>query len=750
MRRTLAALMATCILLPLSGTAAAQTSDCRRAVVFTLPGVTWEMVEKYRPPNLLRIAEQGSAGLMSVRTNSSRTSHASGFVTIGAGTRTDGGVTAGSVAFGPQPLPGPFNEPAPVFIADTEVGGFPEIRDAAGEATYVSTPGALADALVDPLVAIGTGDAGDPPPTPLGGGSFALLAAMDSAGVVDAAAVGRWPGTEPGIPLLIEDPAAPFGLRTDTSAIERYVDVALGPKGRSRCTSAVIDQGDLLRVDTAALLTGEPSDAHLRDALLAADELLGHVESLLTDEDLLLVVSPTSPWWDEEVHLGVAVAKGPGFPPGSTMQSASTRQKYFVTLPDVAPTILDHLGIDRPASMLGRPIVPIEVSELDVADLDALDRESVFAHGVQVGISAAFVIFQIAVYAFAIFLLSRREKKAPRERRETAVTWLRRAGLGIVAFPFASYLASPIPAHRLGTPLFVACLIAIDVVVVVAVSRLLRDPLERLLAITAATIALFIIDLAFLQGLQLNAVWGNDPIVAGRFTGLGNIAFAILGSSSLMTGALLVHRFPDQRWVFWVVAALFAATVVVDGAPQLGSDVGGVLALVPALGVTFILLSGKRPTARTVLLVALGALAALALFLLIDLARPPESRTHLARLIEDIRGRGASALFEALGRKIETNLRVFRSTIWTYLVPPALGVIAWLLLRPRGRWHELAVGYPKLRAGLIGGLLLAVLGFSVNDSGIVVPAMVLSFLVPMSLLLHLAIERDRMSQEATG
>jgi hypothetical protein len=38
-------------------------------------------------------------------------------------------------------------------------------------------------------------------------------------------------------------------------------------------------------------------------------------------------------------------------------------------------------------------------------------------------------------------------------------------------------------------------------------------------------------------------------------------------------------------------------------------------------------------------------------------------------------------------------------------------------------------------------LLLAVLGFAVNDSGIVVPAMVLSYLAPMSLLLHLVLER---------
>jgi hypothetical protein len=325
------------------------------------------------------------------------------------------------------------------------------------------------------------------------------------------------------------------------------------------------------------------------------------------------------------------------------------------------------------------------------------------------------------------------------------VTWLRRVAFCIVAFPFATYLATPIPARNLGLAWFVVALISIDILVVMVVSRFLRDPLERLLAITGATILLFILDLAFFKALQLNAVWGNDPIVAGRFTGLGNIAFAILGSSSLMTGALLVHRYPGRRWVFWVVAVLFGLTVVVDGAPQLGSDVGGVLALVPALGVTFLLLLGRAPSLKLVALTVLGALMALGLFLAVDLSRPPESRTHLARLVEDVQGRGLDAFTEALGRKIRTNIRVFRSTIWTYLVPPALGVIAWLLLRPKGRWHDMAISYPKLRAGLIGGLILATLGFAVNDSGIVVPAMVLSFLVPMSLILHVVMERDRIS-----
>jgi hypothetical protein len=190
------------------------------------------------------------------------------------------------------------------------------------------------------------------------------------------------------------------------------------------------------------------------------------------------------------------------------------------------------------------------------------------------------------------------------------------------------------------------------------------------------------------------------------------------------------------------MTAIFVGAVVIDGAPSFGSDVGGVLALVPALAVTGVLLSGRRPNVRVLLIGIAGALIAIALFIAIDLARPPAARTHLGRLVEDVRARGFDVLVGTIERKVRSNLRVFRSTIWTFFVPPALAAMAWFLARPRGRWGRLAEVFPKVRAGLVGGLIVAVLGFAVNDSGIVVPAVVLSFLVPMALLVHLVLEME--------
>jgi hypothetical protein len=712
--------------------ALAQPASCAQVVVFALPGMTWADVARYRPPNLLAALADGSKASMSVRTNSARTSYASGFATIGGGARVDGGRTTG----GPQAAPdgGAVVARGGMLAVGEVVGGADELRELAEEQGYDARPGALAGSLSDDrlVAAIGNGDAGSPPPVPVGRGRWALLAAMTPEGVVSLSATGP--------ELLDADAAAPFGVRTDATALEDAVDRAL-----DQCAVAIVSPGDLERVDEAALADPTVLDDERAQAAAAADALLGHVMSRLdADRDLLLVVSPTSPWWEERAQLGIAVARGPGYPAGSTLESASTRRTGFVTLPDVAPTILEFLGVARPPAMNGRPWIARPAGPGESLDgLVEQNEEAVFVDSVQSKVSAGFVIFQVLVYACAIALL------ASRRRRSLGgiVGALEVAALSIAAFPVATYLAGGFNGHAIGTLWYVVLLTGLALFLTAILTVFVRNPLDRLLGISAFTVAVLAVDLFLGARLQIETVFGYSPIVAGRFAGIGNIAFAVLAAAGLLTGTLLVHRWRDRR-ALGAAAALFAGIVVLDGAPQLGSDVGGVIALVPGLGITLVLLSGRRPSWRTLLVAAGVALVCLTAFLAVDLSRPLESQTHLARLFEDVRMRGLDPLMDTIRRKAEANLRVFRSSIWTLFVPPALAVLGWLLLRPRGRWRELAAVYPKPRAGLAGGLVLAVLAFAVNDSGIVIPAVILSFLVPMALMVHLLIESSGVGETA--
>ncbi|MGH2828456.1 MAG: hypothetical protein ACRDKF_15965 [Actinomycetota bacterium] len=698
--------------------------SCARAAVVALPGVTWRDVDRYEPPHITAAIEDGAWGSMSVRTNSARTSLASGFVTLGAGARVDGGVTTG----GGEPVEEQSGGDSPALKA----GGLGEIQRGVVEDGYSAVPGALAEALDAPVWAIGNGDLGRPVPPPVGYGRWALLAAMDASGVADRTAVSP--------ELLVDDASAPYEVRTDPIGLNDEIGTFL----KEPCGVAFIDQGDLTRFDQWMMaldrteVTGDLAGAQ-RAALMASDGVVGELRSALAPDDLLLIVSPTSPSWAHEAHLGVGVVVGSGFEPGTTLESASTRRKSIVTLPDVAPTILEHFDIERPFVMNGREMIsrPTEVADPALV-MASLDEESTFIDEVKGPLSAIFVVFQVLVYVLILALFRWRERRGG--VGVTAARWLQFCGLGVVAFPVVTYLVGVVDGHTLGALRFGLLLMLLDALLVAIVAVAFRRSLDRLLALVAFTWVVISVDLIMGSQLQLNTVFGYSPIIAGRFAGAGNIVFAVLGVAAILTAALIAYRFGGRRWTMPAVIVLFVATIVIDGAPAVGSDVGGVLALVPALGITLLLLTGRKPNLRMMLIAVVGGVAALAVFLVIDLSLPQESQTHLARLFEDTRARGFGVLFDTIQRKATANLRVFTTSIWTYFVPPALLAMAYLLRRPSGRWQRFAVGFPKLRAGLIGGLVLAALGFAVNDSGIVIPAVILSFLVPMALIVHLSMD----------
>ena len=59
---------------------------------------------------------------------------------------------------------------------------------------------------------------------------------------------------------------------------------------------------------------------------------------------------------DERAQLHVAIGHGPSFPRGA-LRSASTRRAPYVQLVDVAPTVLDLMGLVPPPEMTGRSLI---------------------------------------------------------------------------------------------------------------------------------------------------------------------------------------------------------------------------------------------------------------------------------------------------------------------------------------------------------------------------------------------------------
>ena len=449
-------------------------------------------------------------------------------------------------------------------------------------------------------------------------------------------------------------------------------------------------------------LTALPAGPTASDLRQLDRQLAGALRGLPRTTDVL-VVGVGEAEQDGTADLAVAVAAGPSFERGA-LRSASTRRAPYVQLVDVAPTVLALLGGPVPSVMDGQPW-QVRGPAPSVAELVAVSERATTARAVTV----PFFVVLVAVL-LASFLVLRRRPHA-----------LRVAALSGTAATGASYAAQLLPWERSPAPL--ATLLLLVAVLSVGAALLIRS----VGAVCGLVTLLLVVDLLSGAPLQMDAVAGYSPLVAGRFAGLGNVAFGVYGTAFVLASAFAAARRPPRQAAA-VVTGLGTVAVVVAG--RWGSDVGGVLALVPAFVLLGLRMSGARVTAGRLALALLGATAVVTAFALLDLARPPADRTHLGRFAADLRDGTAGGL---LARKAGAVLDLLLANPVTAALPLVVAAAVWLLLRPPPALQRALDEEPALRHGLPAVGLLAAVGFVLNDSGAAVPALALLVAVPATV-----------------
>lgn len=678
-----------------------------KVLLVGLPGLGWGDVGTGAMPNLDRLVTEGAAGAMNVRTVSPRPSVGEGYATLGAGSR----VRAGNLA-----------NDAQVEGGRVTVPGATALRAGAG-AHLATRPGALGDAIHAAhlrTAVVGNADlapgltgleaAGHPNrsrPT--------AVALMDSAGVVDG-------GTVSPEDLVVPTNLAPFQRAADVDSVELQTKAAL-----AAADVVLVDPGDL---DRSAALTEIAAPAfyvaRTRAAALAAvDDLLGRLQADLPPGSLLLVVPVTPP--GTEWRLAPVVAWGSGVAHGS-LSSPSTRRLGLMTLTDVAPTVLAALGAPVPDALPGRA-VGVTPGSPDLAAMARLDRDAAWRERLWMPLTAVFVILQVLLWMVVGVAVAGR---APWLRR----TWLRAAAVAVAAFPLAALAVRAIPGVASLGNAGVAVLVVVDLAVAALALRARRHLLAPVAWICGVTVAVLLVDVATGARLQLAGILGYSPQSASRYFGVGNTAFGVLAAAAALAVALHVERGPRRGEAVIAAAALLALVAFVDGAPFLGADVGGLVALVPVFGLAVPALAGRRLTWRAVTMAALATVALVGVATGIDLLRPPASRTHLGRLASETLHHGQGGLFSTVARKVGTNLEATGQSFWTLVTPVIAVIVLVVVLRSRRARRHLAPG-SAVRIGVLAALAAGLLGYAVNDSGVVVVAMAMVEIGPALALVAL-------------
>lgn len=695
---------------------AAQTTVAPVVLVGT-SGLRWADVSPERTPNLARLAGAGAIADVTVRSVRRAACPVDGWLAVSAGRRAGDAVESSAPDPGGQPCRPPQVQPnAPTADAGpARVLTWQRYVTAARSEKFGATPGVLGDTLARAGICA----------TAVGPGAAVALARSD--GTLDRYRSGQDAGSaaasavrQPGCPLTVVDAGA-------------VRDVADAPKGPA-------EQGMALPGSRAAQVA-------------AVDAVVGQVLAAVPVEARVLVVSLADA--GRTPHLQLAAATGPGFGPGF-LRTASTRQVALVQATDLTPTVLDLLGAPEPNGLVGSPLRTLAAADgqaprsasarlRKVADLEQASQ------AVQALVAPFFnglVIAQLLLYGAAAVVLRRHWASGRRRRRLLGA--VRRIALVFAAVPVATYLANTVPWWRSTRPLLLVVLVVAGYTAAVsAVGQLgpwRRAPLGPFGAVAALTSVVLAADIVTGSRLQTSSLMGLQPVVAGRFYGFSNVAFALFATGAMLLATAVADRLAGlgrPRTAAASVAAVGVVATVLDVSPRWGSDFGGPLAMVPAFAVLTLLVAGVRLSWLKALAIAAATVLVLAVVSVADWLRPADQQTHLGRFVQTVIDGGA---WQVVQRKAEQNLAILFGSLLSVLVPVAALFVVLVLMRPSS-WGAgaLAQAYrrsPTLRYGLFCLMLLLGIGFAVNDSGTAVPAVGFVLAIPLVIAASLRTLED--------
>jgi len=662
-------------------------------VVVGVGGLHWTDVDRSTVPTLWRMVEQGSVASISVRTVNPETCPLDAWLTLSAGRRT----------------------PAPAPLEPPEV-------PASADPTLDCTP-------VPPAAEVDPGRRGPAPYLVTGWSSLVEALAARETETGAPGTVGSRVSTAGACTTAIGAGAA-VALADGTGVVQRYVrDVAdLTPGQLVACPVVVVDGGEL-----------SPDAGTRQDELRALDRTLRQVLDAVPD-GWRVVVAGVSDTPVEELGLQVVVDWHAGGGPVGWLTSDSTRRPGIVTLADLAATVVATVGGDI-TDFDGSPLT-VDSPRRMSADRTVENRRyltemtTTIPHlmPVFIGVTAL-----AALLALAVALRTGRAGTVGAPRSATgaarrAVT--RRVTTAVLLLaacaPAGAYLAALSRWWVAAAPLVVAtvsCAVATLLVALMAwaLSRVLPPGPWRVGGSVAA-VTWLVLTVDGLTGtvLQQGSVLGATLTLGARFYGFGNTAFAVYASAALvLAGALAaVARRRHPRWAVPAVAAVGVVTVVVDGWPAFGADLGGILALVPAFAVLLIGVTGRSVTSVRALLVGALAVLVVVVVAVVDWLLPGPG-SHLGLFVQRVLDGDALGV---VGSKA--------AGAWATIAQPggAVGalvclVVAVALVGPV-RWRPAAVRglyarWPLLHQVVAAVVVVGLLGAALNDSGVSVALVVL-------------------------
>ncbi len=362
---------------------------------------------------------------------------------------------------------------------------------------------------------------------------------------------------------------------------------------------------------------------------------------------------------------------------------------------DIAPTILDHLGIDIPDEMTGKPFTA--EGDRDPESLtpfrDRLDDLGPRRNGALAFVFVGWLILYLATGAIA-----GRDQSYRRVRRI--------GGLAVLWIPTVIL----VPA-ALGNPS-----VEVEYGLIGGLTLLLGYLSDRFLGWPRATLVpavvgliVITVDLALGSQLITRSILGPNPGYGSRFFGIGNelkpalMVLLLAGLAGALTGR------PKSRKNALIVLGFGLGLGVVLGSGRLGAGVGAAIIVASATAVAALMMLPGTLTWKRIAILVAAPVVGLALLAVLDLATAG-GQGHYSSVLT---GGG-----DGLLQDIERRTTLAWQQLWKGNMPIitlTCLLAAWFSIRNRELFKPWAG--PIWPAALIGGLAGGLIGSVTEDSG---------------------------------
>ncbi len=713
---------------------AATGAPARKVVLVVADYLTLSDLLESELPGIHKLVSEGGVGLICPGVNTRR-AVGSAYIAISSGGAAWAGKEIDKACSHYEDLPDETDDAGAAYLRRTGEAYVPAVTHLGlpylvSRNEYFDTrvvPGALAELLAQAgktTAVFGNSDLADSPRR-----RAAVIAASSEGAVLEG---------DVSVAMLENDPISPAGYVTDAKKLAASVNSAL-----STTDFIVVDFGDTSRVEMSRTRLSERAySAHRTKALANLDALLTHLMRGSAGSSTIILASLEAkiPQKDEPRRLApIVLWRADGA--SGVLISGTTRTDGLVSGFDIAPTIVNSLGLGKVHRMTGSSVTTVVGDKnraIWIDNLVTLNRNTMW---VVLGVFGGLGILVATVVAWAVSTGCGNSG------------WL--AGtlrVGIVAAmssPMAMLYASA------GTPEIVpyALRLVAWLLAFIAAAFLLSSVLKRMLGhrmerfpgtLPAVTVALIASSALLVESFRAGSLMRFSlPSTADfrgfRFYGIGNEYMGVLLGAALIAIIWIRECFPEwktHRMGRGIMLSISAIIVLVMGAPVFGANAGGTVAAVVGLGLLYI--SGTKGSFKPIhwlLFAAVGA-SVVVVFMLLDAVISSGAPSHMGLAASGASKEGYAVLIAIAARKVAMNLRLI--SLPQSLVAIAAGVPFFVMCfySLRARVRKLTEGRPEMSSGILAALGCAVAAFLFNDSGIVAATLIFGFLA-MSLLYSL-------------